>query len=132
MAIFSIGNIAKRIDFKISHVPNHVPNHVNFWWGKGLWPWPSRDSEWYFVSFFHPFRFENNWVFKAPHIFRDVKISQNYSTLSIYSFFISFISLKTKFYWFEAIGVKGQLILKCLLVFSKSSKNERKQADHSS
>ena len=82
-----------------------------------LWPWPSRDSEWYFVSFFHAFRFENNWVFKAPTIFRDVKISQNYITLSIYSFFIRFISLKTKFYWFEAIGVKGQLILKCLLVF---------------
>ena len=85
-----------------------------------------------FFLFFHPFRFENNWVFEAPHIFRDVKISQNYITLLIYSFFIRFISLKTKFYWFEAIGVKGQLILKCLLVFSKSSKNERKQADHKS
>ena len=51
----------------------------------------------YFVSFFHPFRFENNWVFKAPHIFRDVKISQNFTTL-LYISLEGLLVLKTKFY----------------------------------
>ena len=119
---FSIGNIAKRIDFKRStDVPNHVPSHVNFWWGRGLWPWPS-----ILFNFFIRSDLKTTWVF------RDVKISQNYITWSIYPFFLEgLLVLKTKFYWFEAIGVKafkGQLILKFLFgvlkFFKKTNGNK--------
>ena len=102
---FSIGNIAKRIDFKISDVPNHVPNHVNFWWGRGLWPWPSRDSKWYFVSFFHPFRFENNWFLKTSKFHKIISLGR------FINFFRRFISFKNKVL---LIWGYSQLILKCL------------------